>query len=812
MKNEDWMPRAEDEDFASSLHQRTDELYRIPNAQPDDDGLIECPVLALRDLVVFPRMISPIFMPPGPSLLAIQEAQFNDMTVIGLSQKNAEIEVPDPEDLLPIGVEIAVGRLLNMPDGNNSALIQGRRRVEVVDVIQREPYIVVRGRPIVEETDLDHRVEALMRATRSLFDKCVQLDHSLPEEAQLFSMNITEPGWLADMVATAISFPIKQRQSLLVLKDPIERLKTVNALLAQELDVLRLEDEIQEKVQTEVDRSQREFYLREQMKAIQTELGEGDIWSRELAELRVKLDLKHLPDEVYAQARKEIERLGQMQSLAPEVGIIRTYLDWILELPWNETTTDNLDVRHAKRILEHHHYGLKRAKERILEYIAVISLKPEKHKQPILCFVGPPGTGKTSLGKSIAQALGRKFVRVSLGGVRDEAEIRGHRRTYIGALPGRVIQTMKRAETINPLFMLDEIDKLGADFRGDPSAALLEVLDPEQNHAFSDHYLEVPYDLSQVLFITTANSLNAIPPALIDRMEVIDFPGYIEEEKAEIARRFLVPRQMEESGLTAGDITFEDKALKRIIEEYTYEAGVRNFEREIGRVCRKIARKKSEKKAYQGNISDVVVEKYLGPPQFFISTAEREDEVGVATAVAWTESGGEIMPVEVLIVDGKGNLQITGQIGDIMQESAQAALSYIKSRAKILNIAVDIFEKSDIHIHVPEGAIPKDGPSAGITMATAMISALTGRKVYKDIGMTGEITLRGKILPIGGVREKVLAAQRSGLKRLCLPQRNLKDLVDVPAKVKVDLKIIPVEHMDDVLKHTLYPPKVVKKK
>jgi ATP-dependent Lon protease len=812
MKNDEWMPRPEDEDFASSLHQRTDELYRIPNATPNEDGLIECPVLALRDLVVFPRMISPIFITPGPSLLAVQEAQYNDMTVIGLSQKNSEIEVPDPEDLLPIGVEIAVGRLLNMPDGNNSALIQGRRRIEVVDVVQREPYIIVHARPIIDDTDLNPRIEALMRATRNLFEKCVQLDHSLPEEAQLFSINITEPGWLADMIATAVSFPIKQRQSLLSLRDPIERLKKVNALLAQELDVLRLEDEIQEKVQTEVDRSQREFYLREQMKAIQMELGEGDIWSRELSELRIKLERKNLPDEVYTQARKETERLGQMQSLAPEVGIIRTYLDWILDLPWDESTSDNLDVRHAKRILEQHHFGLKRAKERILEYIAVISLNPDKHKQPILCFVGPPGTGKTSLGKSIAQALGRKFVRVSLGGVRDEAEIRGHRRTYIGALPGRIIQTMKRAETINPLFMLDEIDKLGADFRGDPSAALLEVLDPEQNHAFSDHYLEVAYDLSQVLFITTANSLNSIPPALIDRMEVIDFPGYIEEEKIEIARRFLIPRQMEESGLKEGDVAFTDKSLSKIIEEYTYEAGVRNLEREIGKVCRKIARKKSEKKVYKSNITDNLLEKHLGPPQFFISTAERQDEAGVATAVAWTESGGEIMPVEVLIVEGKGNLQITGQIGEVMQESAQAALSYIKSRSKIFNIAVEVFEKSDIHIHIPEGAIPKDGPSAGVTMATALVSALTGRKVYKDIGMTGEITLRGKVLPVGGVREKVLAAQRSGLKRLFLPERNIKDLVDVPAKVKTDMKIIPVTHMDDILKHALYPEKVDKKK
>ncbi|MBN2677693.1 MAG: endopeptidase La [Anaerolineaceae bacterium] len=805
MKNNEWMARDDDEDYASSLHQRTDELYRIPNSQPDDTGLIECPVLALRDLVVFPRMISPIFIQPGPSLLAIQEAQFNDMTVIGLPQKNAEIEVPDPEDLLPIGVEIAVGRLLNMPDGNNSALVQGRRRVEVIEVIQREPFIVVRAKPIIEASAINSRIEALMRATRNLFEKCVQLDRSLPEEAQLFSMNITEPGWLADMVATAVSFPIKQRQALLILRDPIERLRKVNTLLAQELDVLRLEDEIQERVQTEVDRSQREFYLREQMKAIQNELGEGDIWSREMAELRLKIERKELPEEVNKQALKEIERLSQMQSLAPEVGIIRTYMDWILELPWVESTEDNLDVRHAQRILEKHHYGLKRAKERILEYIAVLSLHPKKHKQPILCFVGPPGTGKTSLGKSIAQALGRKFVRVSLGGVRDEAEIRGHRRTYIGALPGRVIQTMKRAGTINPLFMLDEIDKLGADFRGDPSAALLEVLDPEQNHAFSDHYLELPYNLSQALFITTANSLNSIPAALIDRMEVIDFPGYIEEEKIEIARRFLIPRQMEESGLADQDMLLGEKAIRKIIEEYTYEAGVRNLEREIGRVCRKIARKKSEKKTYISSITPELLEKHLGAPQYYLSIAEREDESGVATAVAWTENGGEIMPVEVLIVEGKGNLQITGQIGEIMQESAQAALSYIKSRQKELGIPVDIFEKADIHIHIPEGAIPKDGPSAGITMATALASALTGRKVYKDIGMTGEITLRGKILPVGGVREKVLAAHRSGLKRLYLPERNVKDLVDVPKKVRMDLKVIPVVHMDQIIKNALHP-------
>lgn len=806
MKKNNWFQDDEDEEFSTILHQRTEELYQIPDAKPDRKGLIECNVLILRDIVIFPCMVSPIFIAPGPNLLAVQEAQYNYETMIALVLKDIEKETFELEDLLPIGVEVAVGRLLTMPDGNSSALVQGRRRVEVVEFVQETPYLRVKARPIEETVEIDRQVEALMRTTRDLFEKCVQLDRSLPEEAHLFSLNIHEPGWLADMVATAISLPFPERRTLLVQTDPIERLKRVNWLLAQELDVLQLEDEIQTRVQSEVDRTQREFYLREQMKAIQTELGEGDIFTREINELRERVEEKAMPEEVKSQALKEVERLAQMPPMSPEVSIIRTYLDWLLELPWVEETEDNLDVNHVAEVLEKNHYGLGKAKDRILEYIAVRSLKPKRLRQPILCFVGAPGTGKTSLGRSIAEALGRKFVRVSLGGVRDEAEIRGHRRTYIGALPGRIIQTMRRAGTINPLFMLDEIDKLGADFRGDPSAALLEVLDPEQNFAFSDHYLEVPYDLSKVMFITTANTLATIPPALLDRMEIIEFPGYIEEEKVEIAKRFLIPRQLDESGLEANEIAFQEKALRKIIREYTYEAGVRNLEREIGQICRKVARLKSQKRSYPRRITPSLVETYLGPPQFFMTEAEKEDEIGVATAIAWTENGGEIMPVEVLILEGKGNLQITGQVGEIMQESAQAALSYAKSRARDFNLDPEIFERLDVHIHIPEGAVPKDGPSAGVTIATALISAFTDRGVAKEIGMTGEITLRGRILPVGGIREKVLAAHRAGLKKVLLPERNLKDLVDIPKKVRSDLEIIPVSHMDQVIEIALRPP------
>jgi ATP-dependent Lon protease len=811
MSNRDWFFREEDE-FGETLHRRTEELYSVQDAMSDEGEVIECPAIPLRDLVIFPRMVSPIFVGRERSLLAIENTQLEDQTMIALLQTDPDQDDPGPADFYPIGVEIAVGRLLSMPDGSSSALVQGRRRLEIVEFTQEEPFLVVRARRIFEATDVNRQIDATMRTTLELFQRVIQLDRSLPEEAYLYALNIEEPGWLADMIATTITPPIEERQDLLMIPDPLERLRRVVKLLAKEADVLELEDEIHTKAQGEVDRTQREFYLREQLKVIQSELGEGDPWSREISELHSRIEGVSLPEEVQVRALKEVDRLVQMSPLSPEVGIIRTYLDWILDLPWMDASEDNLDVVHASKTLDKYHYGLPRIKDRILEYIAVRSLNPKRSRQPILCFVGAPGTGKTSLGKSISEALGKKFVRLSLGGVRDEAEIRGHRRTYIGALPGRILQTMRRAEITNPLFMLDEVDKLGQDFRGDPAAALLEVLDPEQNHTFSDHYLELPYDLSKVMFITTANTTATIPFALLDRMELIEFPGYIEEEKIEIARRFLIPRQMEENGLEVGVFQFTDLALKRLIREYTYEAGVRNLEREIGRICRKIARIKAEKKRFSPRVGSAAVERYLGPPPFFNLEAERRNEVGVATAIAWTVNGGEIMPVEVLLVEGKGNLQITGQIGNVMQESAQAALSYLKSRAKQLAVSPDKFDNVDIHIHIPEGAIPKDGPSAGITIATALISAFTGRKVRKEVAMTGEITLRGRILPVGGVREKVMSANRVGLKSVILPKRNDKDLIDVPKKVQADLKITFVDHMDQVLDIALLPAKQLRGK
>ena len=797
----EWNER--EDNFTPALSQRTEELYRVPSREPDEGGLIDAPVLPLRDLVVFPRMVSPIFVGREASLLAIREAQSKNRTVIGLVQSDPELEDPKPADFLPVGLELAVGRLLSMPDGSSSALVQGRRRLEVVDFVRQKPYMRVRARPVYESPTADRQTQALMRSVLDLFDKVVQLDRSIPEEAHVFAMNISEPGWLADMIATSLSLQIEARQELLTLLDPRGRLQALNKILAQELDVLELQDEIHSRVRNEVDKTQREYYLREQMRQIQNELGEGDVFGRDAAELKRKILAANLPDEPKSVAMKELERLNQMPPMAPEIGTIRTYVEWIIDLPWVTGTPDNLDVRHAAKVLERDHYGLKKAKERILEYIAVRSLKPKKERQPILCFVGPPGTGKTSLGRSIAEALGRKFVRVSLGGIRDEAEIRGHRRTYIGALPGRVLQTMKRAGTVNPLFMLDEIDKLYSDFRGDPASAMLEVLDLEQNNAFSDHYLEMPYDLSKVMFVTTANYLGPIPPALLDRMEVIEFPGYIEDEKLEIANRYLIPRQIEENGVGDIGLTFEPEALKRIIREYTFEAGVRNLEREIGQIIRKVARLKAEGRKYPAVIGASVIEKFLDPPQYIPPEMEKADEVGVVQSLAWTENGGEIMAVEVAVLEGKGALQMTGQLGEVMQESAQAGLTYIKSRAASLGIDPDVFERMDIHLHIPEGAIPKDGPSAGITIAAAMISALTGRPAVRTVGLTGEITLRGRVLPIGGVREKVLAAHRAGLKTVLLPEKNLKDLHDVPKAVRTELKIVPVTHMDQVIELTL---------
>ena len=804
MRDRNWTLHDIDE-FSDAMHVRTEELYSVQDAIPDNDGLIEAPVIPMRDMVVYPHMISPLFVGRDSTLWAIEEAQSGNSTVIALIQNDPELLHPGADNFFPIGVEMAVGRLLNMPDGSYSALVQARRRVELVGFVQVEPYLRARVRPIYEDVRVDSQVDATMRSMLELFNRCVQLDRSLPEEAYLYALNIEEPGWLADMIATSISPDIKERLKLLMTVDPLKRLEVLSVLLAKELGVLELEDEIQTRTKGEVDHAQREFYLREQMKVIQTELGDNDPWMTEVDELRARVEGVGLPEEVEIRAIKEINRLKQMPPISPEVGIIRGYIEWILELPWNKLTDDNLSIPHASKVLDTYHYGLPKAKERILEYIAVKSLKPKHPRQPILCFVGPPGTGKTSLGRSIAEALGRKFVRISLGGVRDEAEIRGHRRTYIGALPGRILQTMRRADSANPLFMLDEIDKLGYDFRGDPSSALLEVLDPEQNFAFSDHYLELPFDLSKVMFITTANTESTIPSALLDRMEVIEFPGYIEEEKLEIATRFLIPRQIEENGLEEKSIHFSEHALQRLIREYTYEAGVRNFEREIGSICRKIARKKAEGKPYPARVGANSVERFLGPPQYFNLEAEREDEVGVATAIAWTANGGEIMPIEILLIEGKGNMQLTGQLGDVMQESAQAALSYLKSRSQQLGVPYEVYESTDIHLHVPEGAIPKDGPSAGITIAVALISAFTRRKVRCDVGLTGEITLRGRVLPVGGVREKVLAAHRAGIKTIILPKRNLKDMVDVPKRARNDLTLVPVERMDEVIKVALRP-------
>ncbi len=802
MQQDDWEPY-ESEEYVEALQRSTEELYGINDLLPDATGLIEAPVMPLHGVVVYPQMVSPLFIGREKTLWAIEEAQEQNQTLIALVQQNLDAEHPTPKDFFPIGVEVAAGRLVTMPDGASSALVQARRRVELVEFTQFEPYLRARVRPIFEDVRMDRKTQATMRSVLDLFHRCVQFNRSIPEEAYLFALNIDDPGWLADMIATALSLEIDVRVKLLAMLNPQERLNFVGELLAEELEMLELESEISTRTRSEVDRTQREFYLREQMKVIQTELGEGDPQIADVAELKERIATIDLSEQARERALKELSRLDHVPPVSPEVGIIRSYLDWILDLPWSTTTEDNLDVSHAAKVLDENHFGLSKAKDRILEYIAVKSLRPAKSRQPILCFVGPPGTGKTSLGRSIATALGREFVRISLGGVRDEAEIRGHRRTYIGALPGRILQTMKRAKVSNPLFMLDEIDKLSSSYRGDPASALLEVLDPEQNHAFSDHYLELDYDLSNVMFITTANTDMTIPDALLDRMEVIEFPGYIEEDKLDIATSFIIPRQLEESGLDAGEIEFTEAALREIIRYYTYEAGVRNLEREVGRVCRKLARKKAEAVEFKKHVDDTNIDEFLGPRQIFYHEVEREDEIGVATAVAWTTNGGEIMPVEVVLVEGKGVLKLTGQLGEVMQESAQAAMSYVQSRAEDFDIDPERFQDMDFHLHIPAGAIPKDGPSAGITIATALISAFTGTPVRHDLGMTGEITLRGRVLPIGGVREKILAAHRSGLKMVILPEENEKDLVDVPKKARDELDIRLVKHMDDVLEIAL---------
>lgn len=782
------------------------DVFNTTEPRLDDGGLFECPLIPLRDMVMYPRMINPLFIGRERSIVAANAAGTQENALIVVAQRDEDVEDPFPKDLYSVGSWVSLGRQLRMPDGTVSVLAQGRYRVEIVEYLQREPYIRVKARILNEHGAKSDNLEALMNTVLSLFEKTTTLSNGISEDLYIFAMNIDEPGWLADLVASAIRLDLPNRQDLLETVDPIVRLEKVSVLLAKELDLLELEDRIHSNVQQQVDISQREHFLREQLKAIQTELGEGDLFTQELDELRVKSDKKVMPEHVRSQFNREMKRLESMPPGSPESGIIRTYLSWLLDLPWIERTDDNIDLTAVAKALDAGHYGLEKAKERILEYLAVKKLAADKMKSPILCFVGPPGTGKTSLGKSIAQALGREFVRQSLGGVHDEAEIRGHRRTYIGALPGRIIQTMRRAGSTNPLFMLDEIDKLGTDFRGDPSAALLEVLDPEQNNAFSDHYLELDYDLSQVMFITTANILDPIPPALQDRLEVIEFPGYTEEEKIGIARQFLIPKQLEENGVQQAGLVFTSNALTTLIRDYTYESGVRNLEREIANVCRKVARRVAENKNHPRRISGKQVGDMLGPPGFIASLPLDEDEIGVATGVAWTPSGGELMAIEVTLMKaGKGNITLTGQLGEVMQESAQAAYSYLRSHFLEMGLSSKIFDRLDVHIHAPEGAVPKDGPSAGVTLVTALASAFTRRRVRHTVGMTGEITLRGRILPVGGVKEKLLTARRSGLAQFILPRKNEKDLTEVPKRLLKDMEIILVDHVNEVLNIALLP-------
>ncbi len=766
----------------------------------------ELPVVPLRDTVMYPHMAAPLFVGREPSMKAIEAAMGEGShRLVLVAQREEATEEPDVADLYSVGTEAVIVRKLRMPDGTTSLWVQGQRRMQVLEYTQMRPYIAAQVEPLRETGETGRPTEALMRATLALFEKVVRFSRNIPDDAYVAAMNAEEPGWLADLVASFLELDVAKRQELLEIGDCTQRLQRISIILASELDVLELEDRIQSQVRQEVDRSQREYFLREQMRIIQNELGETDPIMQEINELRTQIREANLPDEVREKAERELSRLSSLPSSSPEVGIIRTYLDWLLALPWNRETEDNLDIPAAAHILDETHYGLRKAKERILEHMAVRQLAGDKMKTPILCFVGPPGTGKTSLGQSIAKALGRKFARVSLGGIRDEAEIRGHRRTYVGALPGRIIQTMRRVGTSNPVFMLDEVDKLGTDFRGDPSAALLEVLDPEQNHAFSDHYLAVAFDLSKVMFITTANVLHPVPPALQDRMEVIEFPGYMEEEKLQIARRFLVPHQLERNGVPA--LSFSDAALRALIREYTSEAGVRNLDREIANICRKVARRIAEGKPAPKHVGKQSLVKYLGAPRYFHGEAEENDEVGVATGLAWTESGGDTLSVEVVTMAGKGSLILTGQLGEIMQESAQAALSYGRSRARGLGIQQIDFDKIDVHLHVPEGAVPKDGPSAGVTIAAAMISALTGRPVRHDVAMTGEITLRGRILPVGGLREKILAAHRAGLKTVFVPERNRRDMAEIPKRLRARMNIVFVGSMDEVVSAVLLPAK-----
>lgn len=761
------------------------------------------PLLPLRDIVVFPHMIVPLFVGRSKSIKALEHSMLKEKSILLATQKDARLDDPKPEDIYSYGTIAEILQILKLSDGTVKVLIEGIARAEILNFSQEKEFFEVDIVQIEETKEIVPEVEALMRNLNSLFENYVKLNPRIAHEVIMSVANINEPGRLTDTIAANLTLKIPEKQLVLETLDIKKRLEMLCRILSSEIEILQIEKKVRGRVKSQMEKSQKEYYLTEQMKAIQKELGKDDDFTSEIEELRDKIKKAKMPADVNKKAIKELKRLEMMTPMSAEATVVRNYIDWLVDLPWAKKTREKLDISEAEKILDEDHYGLEKVKERIVEYLSVRKLV-KKMKGPILCFVGPPGVGKTSLGKSIARATGRNFVRLSLGGVRDEAEIRGHRRTYIGALPGRIIQYLVKAKSKNPVFLLDEVDKMSTDFRGDPASALLEVLDPEQNHSFNDHYLEVDFDLSEILFITTANVLYSIPPALQDRMEVLRLPGYTEYEKIKIAELFLIPKQIESHGLNNKNIKFSKGSLRDIIQKYTREAGVRNLEREIASICRKVAKKvASEGKKARVVISPKGLNRYLGVPKYKHGEAEEKSEIGISTGLAWTEVGGELLITEVTLMDGKGSLILTGKLGDIMQESAQAALSYVRSKANEFKIDKNFYKKKDIHIHVPEGAIPKDGPSAGITMATALISALTKIPVKRNVAMTGEITLRGKILPIGGVKEKILAAHRANIDTIILPKENEKDLSDIPSEIKKALKIIFVEKMDEVLKHAL---------
>jgi ATP-dependent Lon protease len=784
------------------------DFSKISNAVKDERDMFECPILVVKEQVVFPKMIMPLLCEGEIALQICKDAIKNQKTVVIISpQKEDLTHMAIDFEMTIVGTEIAIAQIVPMTGNTFSVLVEGRRRVEfnyMVEFLHPYPIGLVQ---VLEETIADNdNATALEETLFEMFEEVVELMGNITDEVLSYATEINDPSWLTDFAITIINASYENRQKALELTVLEERMRFVINLLSHEIRVLTIKEEIEGQVQQEMTRSQRENYLREQMRIIQGELGEEDYFQQEFEELRRQILTAQLPPSINDKAMKELARLQSIPPMAPEVGIIRTYIEWLIELPWRKASTDNLDLKRAQAILEAEHYGLPKIKDRILEHIAVRKLAADKMKTPILCFVGPPGVGKTSLGKSIASALGREFVRVSLGGIHDEAEIRGHRRTYIGAMPGRIIQTIRRAGTINPVFMLDEIDKIGADYRGDPSAALLEVLDPEQNKQFSDHYLDVDYDLSQVLFITTANDLEPLEPALLDRLEIVEFPGYTEEDKLAIAKKFLIPKQLEAHGLKERGIYFNVTALQTIIREYTYEAGVRNLFREIGTICRKIARLIAEDRPYPHRLTTNHIPTYLGPPHHIEARANETDSVGIVTGLAWTPYGGDVLTLEVALFPGKGTLSMTGQLGDVMQESAQAALSYLRSNARQWDIPSDDFENFDVHLHIPEGATPKDGPSAGVSIATAIISAYTECPVRANFAMTGEITLRGRVLPVGGIKEKLLAAHRTRILNIILPEQNRKDLADIPDKALREMNIHFVSNIAQVLELVLLPP------